>query len=163
VSRRYVRDAKGRFATTGSAGGGADKPAVRAAGGASGGTAMVPVNHLDGLSIRYGDDPTESPYFPGDKTVTALVADMKHGVRMPVTVETDGKLGILSDGNHRVAAAKIAGIEALPTRFVRVKSRYVQRGGGAPLPDSIQKHLKKHPNAVRAAVPRQPSWQQGER
>ena len=113
--------------------------------------------------LRYGDDPTESPYFPGDKTVTALVADMKHGVRMPVTVETDGKLGILSDGNHRVAAAKIAGIEALPTRFVRVKSRYVQRGGGAPLPDSIQKHLKKHPNAVRAAVPRQPSWQQGER
>ena len=131
--------------------------------GVGDGVVMVPVDQLDKLSVRYGD-PNESPYFANDKTVNALVKDMKkNGIKLPVTVETDGKLGLLQDGNHRVAAAKLAGIKSIPTRFTSASTRYLSRGGGAQMHSSVQSYLAKNPGSVRADVPRQNSWTQGER
>ena len=58
MSRRYVRDAKGRFATTGSAGGGGDKPAVRAAKGSSNAPDSGETLYR-GVGFRKGDLPPD--------------------------------------------------------------------------------------------------------
>jgi hypothetical protein len=154
-------DAQGRFSSGGSGGRkrGERSPAQRHASGS--GSDMVSTDHLDKLSIRYGD-PNQSPYFDNDPIVSALVKDMKkNGVKEPVTVQTDGRLGYLSDGNHRVAAAKIAGIKSLPTRFVRTPSSELE---GMPIiHESIQSKLSENPSLARTAVQRQKSWSQNER
>ena len=166
MSRRYVRDSRGRFATTGAATAGKNgnpPPAVRMANASA--SIEVSMEHIDPMMVydrerEISDDPLKG----WRKRTHPLVADIKaRGMQRPLTVETDGNLGILSDGNHRAAAAKIIGLGKVPVQFVRVDTRYVTRGGGAPLHPSVKNALKRNPQAIHNSVKRQPSWAQGEK
>lgn len=118
---------------------------------------MVPTEHLDPHKTYDWTDSVQ-------KNPRLLKDIQRRGIQQPAIMETDGKLGILSDGNHRLAAAKMLGIPQMPVVFNAQPSRYLQRGGGVPLHPSIQKHLAEHPEALQDAesIDRQSSWTQGE-
>lgn len=117
----------------------------------------VPVEHLV-PHMLYDRSYETKPYFQD------LLKDMKlNGAREPVTMDTDGTLGVLSDGNHRLAAARKLGMSTLPVQFLREPTRSLNREGAAFLHPSIRQHLADNPGAILDDVERQPSWQQGER
>jgi hypothetical protein len=126
---------------------------------------QMSMEHLDPHLVYDRErEVSDDPMRGWRKRTVPLVEDVKkNGIRMPLTMETDGHLGILSDGNHRAAAAKIAGLPTVPVRFQRADTRYLSRGGGVPLHPSVQQHLADHPEALLDHVERQPSWAQGER
>ena len=116
---------------------------------------MFPVEHLDPHKTY---DWTDSVQRDG-----RLMKDMKaKGVQQPVEMETDGHLGILGDGNHRLAAAKLLGMSHLPVKFTKMSTRYLSRGGGVPLHPDIQAHLAANPHQIidLADQERQESWSQ---
>ena len=90
--------------------------------------------HLDVLEHHREFDRT-GPGHPGsDKTIAALAHDLRsgRGITHPVNLDIHPESGraILGEGNHRIAAAKLAGWRSLPTTVRRVSS---QRPGMTPL------------------------------
>jgi glutaredoxin-like protein NrdH len=118
---------------------------------------QFPIEHLEPHNLYDPVAATDSDHYPD------LVRHIReHGVQMPITLETDGELGLVADGNHRLAAAREAGLTHLPVRFLRESTRNLERWGGTPLHPAIQQHLADNPASIASTYDRQPSWAQGD-
>ena len=120
-------------------------------------TALVPVHHL----VRFAEyDRAGSQGFDSSKdNIDKIANDLKEqgvdGLREPVSLNYDHNLrwGVLTEGNHRLAAAVKAGITHIPvtvhTRGSEASNK--RKGVGAPLHMDTRLHEEKynyHPSIV---------------
>jgi len=104
----------------------------------------VPLHELDRL--REYDRWNESPHtgYHAREHIRQLADSMKeHGTKEPLLIiyGKQDRLAYLGEGNHRLAAAHLAGIPALPTRVIRQSRIWGDQGRPVPGHDpAMERH-----------------------